>query len=70
VLESSFHSLSNILERFHQSFFFYLTVGNTSYLSIGLYLPPLGLMCAGLLLTAITLWLSSGDWLLPATHCK
>eukprot|EP01134_Creolimax_fragrantissima_P000660 CFRG0660T1 len=63
LVESIFHSLSNLLERFHQSFFFFLTVGNTSYISIGLYLPPLGVSCAGLLLTAIFLWIGTGDWL-------
>ena len=37
-------SLNNLLERFHQSFFFYLLPATDRYVSIGLYMPPFGLL--------------------------
>jgi hypothetical protein len=56
-------SLNNLLERFHQSFFFYMLPSPWRYISIGVYMPPFLIMCAGLLLSAMSLWLQSGDWL-------
>ena len=35
VLEGIFRSLNNLLERFHQSFFFYLMPATSRYISIG-----------------------------------
>lgn len=35
VLEGILRSLNNLLERFHQSYFFYLLPGNDRYISIG-----------------------------------
>lgn len=35
VLEGVCRSLNNLLERFHQSFFFYLLPSTTRYISIG-----------------------------------
>ncbi|PVD20704.1 hypothetical protein C0Q70_18863 [Pomacea canaliculata] len=46
VTEGIFRSLNNLLERFHQSFFFYLLPATDRYVSIGLYMPPFGLMVA------------------------
>lgn len=56
-------SLNNLLERFHQSFFFYLLPSPTRYVSIGVYMPPFMVMSCGLVLSAVSLWLQSGDWL-------
>lgn len=56
-------SLNNLLERFHQSFFFYLLPSPTRYVSIGVYMPPFMIMSCGLVLSAVSLWLQSGDWL-------
>eukprot|EP00095_Tigriopus_kingsejongensis_P004065 snap_masked-scaffold5_size1054832-processed-gene-9.16 protein:Tk04065 transcript:snap_masked-scaffold5_size1054832-processed-gene-9.16-mRNA-1 annotation:"glycosylphosphatidylinositol anchor attachment 1 protein" len=39
VVESVFRSLNNLLERFHQSFFFYLLPNSSQYVSIGIQLP-------------------------------
>ena len=37
VLEGICRSLNNLLERFHQSFFFYLLPATNRYISIGKY---------------------------------
>lgn len=37
VLEGICRSLNNLLERFHQSFFFYLLPATNRYISIGVY---------------------------------
>ena len=44
MVEGVFRSLNNLLERFHQSFFFYLLPSTDRYVSIGLYMPPFALM--------------------------
>ena len=44
-MEGIMRSLNNLLERFHQSFFFYLLPSTDRYVSIGVYLPPFGVLC-------------------------
>uniref|UniRef100_A0A023GL44 Putative glycosylphosphatidylinositol anchor attachment protein gaa1 n=1 Tax=Amblyomma triste TaxID=251400 RepID=A0A023GL44_AMBTT len=62
VLEGVFSSLNNLLERFHQSFFFYLLPSPRRYVSIGLYSPAFALIGLPGLLKAGVLFLSlSGD---------
>lgn len=39
VIESTFRSVNNLLEKFHQSFFFYLILGPQYFVSIASYLP-------------------------------
>ena len=39
MAESVLYSSNNLLERFHQSFFFYLLPDASRYLSIALYIP-------------------------------
>lgn len=39
VVESSFRSVNNLLEKFHQSFFFYLMLSPNHFVSISSYLP-------------------------------
>lgn len=58
LLEGIVRSLNNLLERFHQSFFFYLLVASDRFVSIGDYMPALGLMAGALLVKAFILWLS------------
>ncbi|XP_013790376.1 glycosylphosphatidylinositol anchor attachment 1 protein-like [Limulus polyphemus] len=58
VIEGVFRSLNNLLERFHQSFFFYLLPSTRRYVSIGLYMPAFGLIAAPLLIKALNLYLS------------
>ncbi|XP_019629452.1 PREDICTED: glycosylphosphatidylinositol anchor attachment 1 protein-like [Branchiostoma belcheri] len=60
VLEGVFRSLNNLLERFHQSFFFYLLPASDRYVSIGMYMPPFGLILLVTALKAIALWISIG----------
>ena len=60
-LQEISRSLNNILEHFHQSFFFYLLPNSLRYVSIGLYMPPFLAIIAGLLLTAIRLWWQAGQ---------
>ncbi|EDO29993.1 predicted protein, partial [Nematostella vectensis] len=56
VLEGICRSLNNLLERFHQSFFFYLLPSPGRYVSIGMYMPPFGCLLLGPLITAVLLW--------------
>ncbi|XP_028391270.1 glycosylphosphatidylinositol anchor attachment 1 protein-like [Dendronephthya gigantea] len=59
ALEGMFRSLNNLLERFHQSFFFYLLPSTSHYVSIGLYMPPLGCLMIGPILAAMACWIAS-----------
>lgn len=59
VLEGVCRSLNNLLERFHQSFFFYLLPATNRYISIGVYMPPFSLIAGGVLVKALALWYSS-----------
>lgn len=56
VLESIFRSLNNLLERFHQSYFFYLLPSSDRFVSIGLYIPSVCLMAGALFLKACGKW--------------
>lgn len=58
VLEGTVRSLNNLLEKFHQSFFFYLLPSTRSYISIGLYMPPFSLIALPVLIKALYLYLS------------
>lgn len=58
VLEGLLRSLNNLLERFHQSYFFYLLPEFDRYISIGLYMPCLGMLAAALFIKAFAQWLS------------
>lgn len=58
LLEGIARSLNNLLERFHQSFFFYLLVASDRFISIGDYMPSVALMAGALLVKAFILWLS------------
>ncbi|KAJ1919992.1 Glycosyl phosphatidyl inositol protein transamidase complex subunit [Mycoemilia scoparia] len=52
IIESITRSLNNLLEHFHQSFFFYLLPALNWYIPIGDYMPVIGLMSASLLFQA------------------
>lgn len=56
VVESIVRSLNNLLERFHQSYFFYLLPSTDRYISIGLYMRPLVLIIAGVFIKAFSIW--------------
>lgn len=60
VIESTFRSLNNLLEKFHQSFFFYLLMQPNRFVSIGTYLPSAMLVAINFTIMAIALWIRSG----------
>lgn len=57
VIEGVSRSLNNLLERFHQSYFFYILVSNDRFVSIGDFIPCLLLMAGPLFIKAFFLWL-------------
>ena len=59
-VESIFRSLNNLLEHFHQSFFFYLLMQANRFVSIGTYLPSAMLVAVNFTIMAIALWIRSG----------
>lgn len=60
TVESICRSLNNLLEHFHQSFFFYLLMQTNRFVSIGTYLPSAMAVAAGFTIMAIHLWVRSG----------
>ena len=60
VVEGVFRSLNNLLEHFHQSFFFYLLMQTNRFVSIGTYLPSAMLVAVNFTIMAIALWIRSG----------
>lgn len=44
IVDSTFRSVNNLLEKFHQSFFFYLLLSPDHFVSIGTYLPAAALV--------------------------
>lgn len=60
VVESIFRSLNNLLEHFHQSFFFYILMQADRFVSVGTYLPSAMLVAANFSIMAIALWVRSG----------
>ncbi|KAM9789169.1 glycosylphosphatidylinositol anchor attachment 1 protein [Neosynchiropus ocellatus] len=56
LLEGMFRKLNNLLERLHQSYFFYLMPSLSHFVSIGYYMPAFGLLAVILLLRALDLW--------------
>ncbi|KAJ1722434.1 Glycosyl phosphatidyl inositol protein transamidase complex subunit [Coemansia erecta] len=66
TVEGTLRSLNNLLERFHQSFFFYLLSGNGGFsksglfISIGNYVPAAVLLAAALMFHAMDLWWRQG----------
>lgn len=65
ALEGMFRKLNHLLERLHQSFFFYLLPALSRFVSIGLYMPAAGflLLVLGLKISSappVHLWLASG----------
>ncbi|KAJ1882526.1 Glycosyl phosphatidyl inositol protein transamidase complex subunit [Coemansia sp. RSA 1722] len=60
TVEATLRSLNNLLERFHQSFFFYLLSSDRKFISIGNYVPAVALLAAALLFHAMHLWWFQG----------
>ncbi|ANB11351.1 Gaa1p [Sugiyamaella lignohabitans] len=53
IAESLFRSINNLLEHFHQSFFFYFLLSPRKFVSIGTYLPAAMLLANSFLLIAV-----------------
>ncbi|KAJ1815520.1 Glycosyl phosphatidyl inositol protein transamidase complex subunit, partial [Coemansia sp. RSA 2599] len=60
TVEATLRSLNNLLERFHQSFFFYLLSSDKKFISIGNYVPAVAMLAAALLFHAMHLWWFQG----------
>ncbi|XP_076000811.1 GPI-anchor transamidase component GPAA1 [Genypterus blacodes] len=60
LLEGMYRKLNNLLERLHQSYFFYLMPSLSHFVSIGYYMPAFGLLAVILLLRALDLWVQLG----------
>lgn len=60
VTESIFRSINNLLEKFHQSFFFYILLNTHRFVSIGSYLPAAMLVAGSFTINALALWVLSG----------
>ncbi|XP_053617856.1 glycosylphosphatidylinositol anchor attachment 1 protein [Plodia interpunctella] len=58
ALESILRSLNNLLESFHQSYFFYLLAATNRFISIGQYMPSLCLLCVAMIVRALYLWVT------------
>ena len=56
IMEAIFRSLNNLLERFHQSFFFYLLPSTSRYVSIGMYMPGFAFLAGSMVIEALGLW--------------
>lgn len=66
--ESIVRSLNNLLEKLHQSFFFYLLLSTQRFVSVGNYLPAAMIVAGGFTITALGLWGQSGKIGLDARH--
>lgn len=53
IVDSTFRSVNNLLEKFHQSFFFYLLLSPKHFVSIGTYLPAAVLMAVSFAISSL-----------------
>ncbi|KAK9374965.1 Gaa1-like protein [Lipomyces chichibuensis] len=61
LVEASMRSINNLLEHFHQSFFFYLLLSPNRFVSIATYLPTAMLIGASFTIKGIYYWMSSSS---------
>ncbi|XP_053950679.1 glycosylphosphatidylinositol anchor attachment 1 protein [Anastrepha ludens] len=59
TVEGISRSLNNLLERFHQSYFFYILVQNDRFVSIGDFMPCLIALASPMFIKAFLLWLTT-----------
>jgi len=57
MTEGIFRSINNMLEHFHQSFFLYVLPNSHTYISIGMYMPPLACLTLPICLHLVLLWI-------------
>lgn len=60
IVDSTFRSVNNLLEKFHQSFFFYLMLSPKHFVSIGTYLPSAVMLAVSYALSALNAVLNTG----------
>ncbi|KAI5960037.1 GAA1 [Candida theae] len=60
IVDSTFRSVNNLLEKFHQSFFFYLMLSPKHFVSIGTYLPSAVMLAVAYAFGALNAILNSG----------
>lgn len=65
IVDLTFRAVNNLLEKFHQSFFFYLMLAPRHFVSIGTYLPGAVLMAASYAVSSLYCVASA---LLPQEH--
>ncbi|KAF3989549.1 hypothetical protein FT663_03575 [Candidozyma haemuli var. vulneris] len=53
IVDSTFRAVNNLLEKFHQSFFFYLLLSPKHFVSIGTYLPSAVLLAVAFALSSL-----------------
>lgn len=53
IIDSTFRSVNNLLEKFHQSFFFYLLLSPDHFVSIGTYLPAAALVAMAFAISSL-----------------
>lgn len=53
LVDSTFRAFNNLLEKFHQSFFFYLMLTPLNFVSIGTYLPSAALLAAAFAISSV-----------------
>ncbi|KAI0273306.1 Gaa1-like protein [Gloeopeniophorella convolvens] len=60
TIESTLRTMSNLLERLHASFFFYIMATPSSFLKIGSYLPSVVLVATALMFGGLGEWVNAG----------
>ncbi|CAD5208510.1 unnamed protein product [Bursaphelenchus xylophilus] len=65
ITEGIVRSLNNILERFHQSYFFYLMLSKDYFLSIAFFSPAIGMFLVVFVLHQFSGWLDAKKFVLP-----
>lgn len=53
IVDSTFRAVNNLLEKFHQSFFFYLMLAPLNFVSIGTYLPSAALLALSFAISSL-----------------
>ena len=61
VAEQTLHSVSNLLERFHQSFFLWVLIDESSFLPPEKYFAPAGVLLLSLVVRAASLWFAASE---------
>lgn len=58
IVDSTLRSVNNLLEKFHQSFFFYLLLSSKHFVSIGTYLPSAIMMAVAFAISSLGCFLN------------